>query len=91
VSTLEWRAWTISRAYIEVVLTTKTPQGAASFWVDRRGGERVKVNLRSFPVEAAAVLFNALESHGLQVEVPDEWASDRMLKQIRAAQAKLRS
>jgi hypothetical protein len=50
----------------------------------------VKVNLRTFPVEAAAVLFTALESHGIQIEVPDRWATRRMAEQVRAAQAKLR-
>src|SRR5712692_2856545 len=61
-----------------------------AFWVERRDGGRVKVNLRTFPVEAAAVLFTALESHGIQIEVPDAWATRRMAEQVRAAQAKLR-
>ena len=80
----------IGRAYFEVVRAQYAPQGVAVFWVERRDGGRVKVNLRTFPVEAAAVLFTALESPGIQIEVPDAWATRRMAEQVRAAQAKLR-
>ncbi len=80
----------IGRAYFEVVRAQYAPQGVAVFWVERRDGGLVKVNLRTFPVEAAAVLFTALESHGIQIEVPDAWATRRMAEQVRAAQAKLR-
>jgi hypothetical protein len=80
----------VGRAYFEVVRAGNAPQGVAAFWVERRDGERVKVNLRTFPVEAAAVLFTALEAHGIQVEVPDAWATRQMAEQVRAAQAKLR-
>ena len=80
----------IIRAYFVVVRAQYAPQGVAVFWVERRDGGRVKVNLRTFPVEAAAVLFTALESHGIQIEVPDAWATRRMAEQVRAAQANLR-
>jgi hypothetical protein len=80
----------VGRAYFEVVRAKNAPQGVAAFWVERRDGERVKVNLRTFPVEAAAVLFTALEAYGIQIEVPDAWATRRMAEQVRAAQAKLR-
>lgn len=79
----------IGRAYFEVLNTHKSPQGVAVFWVERRDGSRMKINLRTFPVEASAVLFNALESHGIQIEVPDAWSVRRTVDQIRAAQAKL--
>jgi hypothetical protein len=79
----------IGRAYFEVVRAEYAPQGVAAFWVERCDGARVKVNLRTFPVEAAAVLFTALESHGIPIEVPDAWAARRMAEQVRAAQAKL--
>ncbi len=80
----------IGRAYLAVVRTQYAPQGVAVFWIERRDGGRVKVNLRTFPVEAAAVLFTALESHGLQIEVPEAWATRRMAEQVRAAQVELR-
>jgi hypothetical protein len=81
----------VSRAYFDVVRSDYAPQGAARFWVERRAGGRVKVNLRTFPTEAAAVLFTALEGHGIQIEVPEAWAARRMAEQVRAAQSKLRA
>jgi hypothetical protein len=80
----------VGRAYIEVVRAESAPQGAAIFWVERRNGSRMKVNLHTFPVEAAAVLFLALEANGIRIEVPDAWAAGRMAQQVRAAQARLR-
>jgi hypothetical protein len=80
----------VRRAYIEVERANKAPQGVAVFWVERRDERRVKVNLRTFPMQAAADLFTALETHDIQIEVPDEWAARRTVDQIRAAQAKLR-
>jgi hypothetical protein len=79
----------VRRAYIDVVRSEYAPQGAARFWIERRDGGRVKVNLRTFPVRAAAILFTALEAHATQIEVPEEWAARRMVQQVRAAQAKL--
>ena len=79
----------VSRAYFEVVRAEGSPRPVAAFWVDRRAGERVKVNLRTFPVRAAAVLFSALEAHGVTIEVPDEPAARRVADQVRAAQAKM--
>ena len=81
----------VGRAYFEVIETSKAPQGVAVFYVDRRKGGRVKINLRTFSVAAAADLFTALESHGIQIEVPDRWASRRMADEILAEQAKTRS
>ena len=80
----------VVRAYIEVVRAGSAPQGAGVFWVERRDGGRVKVNLRTFPIQAAAILFTGLESHGIQIEVPDEWAARRLVDQVRAEQAKMR-
>ena len=80
----------VGRAYFEVVRATNAPQGVAAFWVERRGGGRVKVNLRTFPVRAAATLFTALEAHGIAVEVPDDRAARRMADQVRAEQVKMR-
>jgi hypothetical protein len=80
----------VARAHIQVVRATKAPQGVAAFWVERHDGGRVKVNLRTFPIQAAAALFTELERHDIQIDVPDEWAARRMADQVRAAQAKLR-
>jgi hypothetical protein len=74
----------VGRAYMDVVRSQHSPQGVARFWIERRDGRRVKVNLRTFPVQAAASLFTALEAHDIQIEVPDEWAARRMVEQIRA-------
>lgn len=79
----------IRRAYLEITRTRHALHGVATFWVEQNDGMRVKVNLRTFPLEAAAVLFTALEAHGIQIEVPDEWAARRMAEQVRVAQAKL--
>lgn len=81
----------IARAYFEVPESDAGPRVVAVFWVERRNGNRLKVNLRTFDIEAVAILFNALEAHGIQIEVPDEWAARRIADQVRAAQAKLRS
>jgi hypothetical protein len=80
----------IRRAYFEVVEDGYAPWGVAAFWVERRTGGRVKVNLRTFSVEGAAALFTALEQHGVVIEVPDRWAARRVAHQVRAAQAKMR-
>jgi hypothetical protein len=78
----------VSRAYIDVIRSEYAPQGVARFWVERRDRGRIKINLRTFPVQAAADLFTALEMHGIHIEVPDEWAARRMVDQTRAAQHK---
>jgi hypothetical protein len=49
------------------------------------------VKAGEFSVTAAADLFTALESHGIQIEVPDLWAARHMADEIRAEQAKTRS
>lgn len=77
----------VSRAYFEVVRAEGAPRPAVAFWVDRRVGGRVKVNLRTFPIRAAAALFTALETHGISVEVPDEPEAHRVNDQIKAARA----
>jgi hypothetical protein len=79
----------IKRAYVEVVRPSKSPQGIATFWLELHGGKRVKINLRTFSIQAAALLFSALDARGLPIEAPDEWAAGRLMNQVRAAQAKL--
>lgn len=77
----------VSRAYFEIV--TANGVSVAAFWVDRSSGKRVKVNLRTFPIRAAAVLFPALEARGIAIEVPDHRGTRRARDQVRAAQAEL--
>lgn len=79
----------IADAYFDVVRRSQAPQGVSRFWIALRQGQHVKVNLRTFPVEAAARLFTAIEAQGVEVRVPDEWAARRVADQVRAAQAKL--
>lgn len=79
----------IEYAYFVTLRSSHTPQGVASFWVRSRSGAATKVNLRTFPIRAAAVLFAALDAHQIPIQVPDTWAARRMAKQIRDAQAKL--
>jgi hypothetical protein len=78
----------VARAYIEVIRAKNVPQGAAVFWVEPQNGRKLKINLRTFPIQAAADLFTALELHGIKVDVPDAWAARRMAEQVRAAQAR---
>jgi hypothetical protein len=81
----------IIKACFETVHARAAPQGAAAFWVHLGDGTAMKINLRMFPIRAAAVLFSTLERHGISIEVPDTWAAQRMAGQIRAEQDKLRS
>jgi hypothetical protein len=79
----------IKRAYFEVVKTHKAPQGVAVFWIEPNDGRRMKVNLRTFPTAAAAVLFTELERRSIPIDVPDLWAARNMVDQIRKCQEKL--
>jgi hypothetical protein len=79
----------LDRAYFTVVHSKATPQGVAVFWLQPREGKAVKVNLRTFSIDAAAVLFTALDNHGISIEVPDVSAARRMAQQIRNQQQKM--
>lgn len=79
----------VTRAWIEVVRMGKSPQGVPVFWIELRNGQALKIPLRVFPVQAAALLFSGLEAHGVQVEVADAWAARRMNDQVRSAQAQI--
>lgn len=78
----------VSRAYISVARDIKAPQGVAFFWIQQRGAEPLKINIRIFPLHASAMIFSALDAHGVPVHVPGQWAARRMHEQIRAARAK---
>jgi hypothetical protein len=79
----------LEKAYFTVAHSEATPQGVAVFWLQPRGGGPVKINLRTFPIKASAVLFAALGNHDIPIEVPDRWASRRMAHQIRDMQEKM--
>ncbi len=81
----------VEKGYFQTVHGGYAPQGVAFFWVQPRGGKPFKVNLRTFPIRAAAVLFAALDRHGIPIDVPDTWSARRMADQIRAEQKKLES
>ncbi|UYC17991.1 hypothetical protein NRY95_08575 [Xanthomonas campestris pv. phormiicola] len=78
-------------AYISVEYSSKAPQGSASFWIQPRNAAPLKINLRLYPVQAAAMLFFILEAQGIDIDVPDTWSARRMQQQIRAAQAKAKA
>lgn len=61
----------------------------ASFWAQPKGGRPSQINLWTFPIEAAARLFGALDRFGIPVEIPDVWGCQRMAAQIRECQRKL--
>lgn len=78
----------IARARVNVLRPTKAPQGVAAFQLELHNGRRVRINLRTFSVEAAATLFSALEARGIEIKGSPEWAARRLMEQVRAAQAK---
>lgn len=79
----------IAGAYLKVVTTRKAPQGVAAFWLRTKDGRRTKINLRSFPIQAAALLFTELERRDIPIDIPDHWTARRMVSQIRACQEQL--
>jgi hypothetical protein len=81
----------VSRAYFQVVGRDRhASEGMAVFRVEKKDGQRVTVNLRMFQMNAAAVLFTALERQGIEIEIPDLVAARRMADCVRAAQAEMR-
>ena len=81
----------VQRAYFTVIHSHYTPQGVAFFWLRTRQGKRMRINFNIYPERVGAVLFNILDSRGIAVEVPEFWAAQRMAKEIRDCQDKLRS
>jgi len=79
----------VARGYFETVRARNSPQGAAFFYVALRNGHEFKVNLRVFPIRAAAWLFTALDLHEVPIDAPETWSARRMNDQIRAAQTRL--
>lgn len=81
----------VTRAYFIVTYGRRTPQGVGDFCVQTKDGKEHPLNARIYPITAAAELFDALDRHGIPIEVPDLWAANRMVNEIRRAQAKLRA
>jgi hypothetical protein len=80
----------ISKAGLTVTYSGSTPQGIGNLRVEMKDGRKSEVNLRLYVIKAAATLFNELERRGIPIEVPNLWAAQRMMNQIRKAQSKLR-
>jgi hypothetical protein len=56
----------------------------------QRTGSSIKINLRTLPVRAVAILFDRLEHYGIPMEGPYTWTSMRMLDEIRKEQNAIR-
>jgi hypothetical protein len=76
----------ISLAYINVVRSPYNPAGVARFFVELKNGKRVKINFRTFSIEAAARLLLALESRKIQIVADEDWAAQQFLRQVHTAQ-----
>src|SRR5262245_25176970 len=48
----------IEGAYFDVLQAAKAPQGVARFWIKPRTESARKINLKTFPLRASAVLFS---------------------------------
>jgi hypothetical protein len=81
----------VSRGYFVVTYSGDTPQGVGSFCVETKDGKKSDLNLRIYSIKAAAALFDELDRHGIPIEVPDLWAANRMVNEIRRAQARMRA
>jgi hypothetical protein len=79
----------ISRTGFGAIYVSGTPAPGASFWIEPKRGKSFKVKLRTFPIEAAARLFSALDRAGIPIDVPDVWGCQRMASQIRDCQHKI--
>jgi hypothetical protein len=81
----------LSRGYFGVTYTGKTPQGVGKFCVETKDGKTFDLKLRIYTIKAAAALFDELDHHGIPIEVPDLWAANRMVNEIRRAQARMQA
>jgi hypothetical protein len=81
----------LSRAYFVVIYGGSTPQGVGSFCVETKDGKKIDTNLRLYTIKAAAALFDELDRHGIPIEVPNLWAANRMVNEIRRAQTRIRA
>jgi hypothetical protein len=61
-----------------------------AFHMVQKNGRRVEISWKMFPADAVAVLFTALEAHGIPIQVADDPWARRMADRVRAAQARHR-
>jgi hypothetical protein len=73
-----------------VFAANSTSRRVVVFHVQRKNGQRVNIQWDVFPTEAVAVLFTALEAHGIPIQVADDPLARQMADRVRAAQARLR-
>ena len=66
-----WGFADLERGYFQTVVNRAAPQGVRSFWLKPKAGPAINIDLQTLPVRAAAVLFGALQRHGIPIDVPD--------------------
>lgn len=76
----------MTRAYLEMVHSGRR-RSLARLSMEAREDRPVRINVRTFDVEAIARLFTALEARAIEIEVLSGAAG--VAKQVRAAQASL--
>ena len=84
----------IERAFYQVNLpdnpiNREKPVAQVKFLLQAKNGKAKKLNIRVFPLKPVAVLFSALESRKIPIEVPPFRAALRMDEEIRKCQAKI--
>jgi hypothetical protein len=77
----------IGKAYFERVIGHGME--FAAFWVQLRDGRKMKINLRTLPIRASALLFTALQRERIPIEVPEILDAQRLTDDIREEQLKL--
>jgi hypothetical protein len=71
----------IGKAYFERVIGHRME--FAAFWVQLRDGKKMKINLRTLPIRASALLFTALQRERIPIEGPDVLDAQRLADHIR--------
>ena len=79
----------IADAFFETVRSGFAPQGAAKFFLRLKNGKTLGINLRLFPIETAALLFQHLEARHIPLAAPATWAARRMHDQIQECRRRL--
>ena len=73
----------VKSAHVQVLSRSKGP-GCPTLCLEPEKGRRVTIYLRHYPIEASVALFTALESRGIDIELPDDDAIS-VAEQIAAA------
>lgn len=77
----------VDRAVFATILVNGVPTGAA-FQLQLRDGSRAQPALRAFPIQAAALLLDRLESRGVPIEPPHGYHAERMATEIERHRAR---